>query len=460
VNPPPSGASRVLHTSDWHLGVELTGQSRRPDHLAAIESLVTICRDFRPDAVVHTGDLFDHARPGADDQAIAVEALRRLAAIAPVVVVAGNHDNGAMLDGVWDRLAGAGKIHFRGRLRRPEAGGAIRIPTADGARSIVVCSVPFVTPHSFARWDQPGETTTSYTDGIKRVHDAYDAWLNANIDPATDKVIWAAHLLVSGARPAMSERRVHLGDDYATSAAHIPAVAYAAFGHIHIPQELPGLGTGRYAGSMLPLRFDEAADHAERKSVVLVELPPTGAPRTELVELDIGRPLVEIRARLEELPARAGDLKGALVRVTVTLDGPVPALARQVADALAGAVVVEVHPEFPAGARAATVTAPVASSLGDLLERWLDEHPVVGADPDRTATIVRSLVEAATSRRRVPLVGEGLLDKDLAAELGVELSDELDWADPDADEAVLDSLGLLDDGHRDGSGATTGKDTE
>lgn len=78
-------ALRLVHTSDWHIGKELGPQSRREDHEAALDSLVEHCREFGPDAIVHSGDLFDHARPGGDDQALAVDALHRLADIAPVV---------------------------------------------------------------------------------------------------------------------------------------------------------------------------------------------------------------------------------------------------------------------------------------------------------------------------------------------------------------------------------------
>ncbi len=71
-----------------------------------------------------------------------------------------------------------------------------------------------------------------------------------------DKVIWAAHLLVDGARPAGSERKVDLADDYATSTTQIPPVAYAAFGHIHIAQKLPGTDHGalRRRDAAVPLR--------------------------------------------------------------------------------------------------------------------------------------------------------------------------------------------------------------
>ena len=126
-----------------------------------------------------------------------------------------------------------------------------------------------------------------------------------------DKVIWAAHLLVDGARPAGSERQVDLADDYATSTTQIPAVSYAAFGHIHLAQELPGMITGRYAGGMLPFRFDEARAGAVAKTVVLVELPATGAAKMNLAPLATGRRLRRDHRTLEDLPARAAELEGA-----------------------------------------------------------------------------------------------------------------------------------------------------
>lgn len=440
--PTKARALRVLHTSDWHLGIELGTQSRRADHEVAIDSLVAIANEYSPDAIVHTGDLFDHARPGADDQALAVDALQRLAAIAPTVVVGGNHDNNVMLDNAWDPLAGNTRLRFRGRLRRPEAGGVVEVPVG-GGRRILICTVPFVTQHSFARFDRPGETTAGFTAGIKRVHDAYDAWLEANADPANDKIIWAAHLLVDGARPAGSERRVDLGDDYATSTAQIPAVSYAAFGHIHLAQELPGLITGRYAGGMLPFRFNEARPDAVAKTVVLVELPAGGAAKTELAPLATGRRLLEITERLEDLPAWAAELEGAFVRVTVPLAGPMPGLALQIANALPGAIVVEVKGEVDDGGKAKAAKGVDVSTLDEMLERWLGEHPVSGADAERTAAVVRTVVGSALSGQRGTLEGESLLDADIVAELVEDLAG-VGWVDLEAEAAAIDLFDAAD----------------
>ena len=437
-------ALRLVHTSDWHIGKELGSFSRRPDHEAAIGSVVDVCREFKPDGIVHTGDLFDHARPGGDDQALAVDALRRLADVAPVVVVGGNHDNNVMLDRAWSTLAGlsgAGRLTFRGLPHRPEEGGIVQVPVDGGSRRFLVCTVPFLTPHSFARFDRPGETTTGFTAGIKRIHDVYAAWLAENADPATDKVIWAAHLLVNGARPSGSERKVDLGDDYATSTAQIPPVSYAAFGHIHRAQELPGAVTGRYAGGLLPFRFDEAREEAPEKTTVLVELPPAGSPKLTLVPISTGRRLVELSGTVDELRRKAKEVAGCFVRAEVVLEAPVVGLWSQVADALPGAVLVEVSQAVAkAPGELGRNASSERASLEEMLVEWLADNPVAGADPARTARTVRTMVDAALSGQRLRLEEEDLLDRDIADELVGEITDSLDWADPEAEVLAAEVL--------------------
>ncbi|MCT2581738.1 metallophosphoesterase [Actinophytocola sp. S1-96] len=83
---------RVLHTSDWHLGRQIGRRYRRDAEFdAVLDEIVEIAADFAPHLIVHSGDLFD-GRPTLDDVHRAAQALRRLGDIAPVVVVAGNHD--------------------------------------------------------------------------------------------------------------------------------------------------------------------------------------------------------------------------------------------------------------------------------------------------------------------------------------------------------------------------------
>jgi DNA repair protein SbcD/Mre11 len=440
---PRPRALRLAHTSDWHLGIELGTESRRPDHVRAIDSVIEHCKEFAPDAIVHTGDLFDHARPGGEDQALAADALRRLSEIAPTVVIGGNHDNKLMLDQAWGplaNLAGDGRLTIRGRLHHPEAGGVVSVHETGGDRRILVCTVPFVTAHSFARFDRPGETTRGFTAGIQRLHEAYTEWLKKNSDPATDKVIWAAHLLVSGAQPAGSERKIDLGADYATTASQIPAVSYAAFGHIHRAQEIPGAVDGRYAGGMLHFRFHEAQEGEPEKGIVLVELPANGAPKMTVAPIDTGRRLVELSARLDELPSHAKEVDGCFVRVIALLDGPVPGLRSRIADALPGAILVEVRQQIEGDLAAPGAPRRESTGLDEMLERWLTDNPVAGADPERAVKTVQTMVAAAVAGTRIPLDDEQLLDPDVATELVRELGETTGWVDPEAEELAADVL--------------------
>ena len=78
----------------------------------------------------------------------------------------------------------------------------------------------------------------------------------------------AAHLHVDGARPGRSERRITVGEDYATHVEGLHRAMYVALGHIDDPQLVPGgTVTGRYAGSLIPIDFGEAV---EEKQALLV----------------------------------------------------------------------------------------------------------------------------------------------------------------------------------------------
>ena len=78
---------RVLHISDTHAGANAHG-----DPLERLETVLgAVAADgFSPDLVVHTGDISD-AGQASDVEAV----LDRLAGVAPVLAVPGNHDDPA-----------------------------------------------------------------------------------------------------------------------------------------------------------------------------------------------------------------------------------------------------------------------------------------------------------------------------------------------------------------------------
>ena len=78
---------KILHTSDWHVGKVLKGQSRLDEQLAVLKEIVDIAEAERPDLVIVAGDLYDTAAPTAETEKIVVRALSALRRHAAAVVV-------------------------------------------------------------------------------------------------------------------------------------------------------------------------------------------------------------------------------------------------------------------------------------------------------------------------------------------------------------------------------------
>jgi exonuclease SbcD len=322
---------KLVHTSDWHVGVELGTIDRRPDLEAALDALVDLTIDVGPDLIVHTGDLFDRALPAGNDVRFAADVLCRLAAVAPVLVLCGNHDGRATFAGI-DKFCSVGGDRLRLLAQLDVRDPLLTWPTADGGR-VRVGAVPFqpLAAAGFPALADGTLTTGAYADRIRQLWALIGAAFDVGRRPG-DVDIAAAHLHVTGAVLSRSERLVHVSDDAATDPAALPAVSYAAYGHIHKPQALPGKTGGRYAGSAIAMDFGEAV---ETKGAVVVEAAPGRAPHIEAVPLASGRPLVTVTGALADLGELLADHPNSIVRVQVSDAERIDHLAARVGDLLA-----------------------------------------------------------------------------------------------------------------------------
>jgi DNA repair protein SbcD/Mre11 len=342
---------KLLHVSDWHLGRTALGRTRDSDFDAVLAEIVEIARACRPDAVVHTGDLFDVVRPAVTDLARGIRALQALARVAPVVVLAGNHDSpalmrlfGAIANGFSAGVdpGAARRITFVDRARPPAAGGILDLPAAGGTQRIRLAPLPFVHANRFLdEFRGPETATRDYADHLRDVQAELHRGLLDGYVPERDILLFAAHLYVEGALPSRSERPLELTETYATAAATLPQVAYAALGHIHRPQSIARTGfPTRYAGSPLQLDFGEVG---EDKSVVVVTAKPARPAHPEVVPLTGGRKLREVVGTLEQIAAKAAVVGDAIVKVLVETDSPTAHLADLVDERLPAATVVLVE---------------------------------------------------------------------------------------------------------------------
>lgn len=344
--------AKLLHTSDWHLGVRVRGESREIDHDAVIDEIAGVAEDFTPDLILHTGDLFDGFRPSHADMLRALRAVRRLSAVAPVLVLSGNHDAPACFELLaeavgapppqagWDPYATCDiPIRFLHKPCTPEAGAVATYASADGTPIRVGC-LPFVHANRvITGFEDVALLNATYTDKVRHITKVLSDAVFEHGDAADIVGIWASHLHIDGAKTS-SERAIHISESYATDAAHLHAgFSYLAFGHIHRPQEIPG-GRGRYAGSPLEIDFGE---EGERKTVVCVTAEPVTRAKMEPHELSAGRRIRRVRRKLAELADLAAELGDAICVVTVD-DGPatVESLNAVVREALPDACVVQI----------------------------------------------------------------------------------------------------------------------
>ena len=406
---------RVLHVSDWHLGRITYNEPRAEDHDTVLTEIITLARSEKPDLIVHSGDLFDHARPSIPDMSKATTVLQELAAAAPVVVICGNHDSPLLLQLFAELLGPGSRIHFIDKPRDPDQGGVLRFPGVDGS-VLRLAVLPFVhSNRAIDAFDDTSHWRAAYAERIGRMERALAAGLLRDFDHRRDIAMFAAHLHVGGANFAGSERPVHASDYYATNVEDLPAVSYAAFGHIHKPQKLPGTQVaGRYAGSPIQLDFGEAG---ESKSVILVDLRPGQPAHIDVVGLSGGRQLRRLEGTLDDLRASASSIGRDLCLVTVHTPSHEPTLSEQVRDLLPNAVLLQVN-EVCADQKLEILTSDVVSGdvepdMRQLFRDYVAEQGSTTVAADRILNTFGQILTSIEEQGPIALAEESLLTEPL-----------------------------------------------
>ncbi|MEV6338722.1 exonuclease SbcCD subunit D [Nocardia vinacea] len=407
---------RIFHTSDWHLGRQIGHRRyRRDDEFdAVLNEIIAIAEDFAPDLIVHSGDLFDGARPSLDDLRRAADTLRRLGRIAPTVVVAGNHDTRAVLGFLQYVLeVTSGPSDHRVRFATDTRTGGLLVaeyPAAGGEQTIRIGALPYLHPNRFTYgFGDPATATASFAQQMRHVQADVHRRLATGRGPG-DILVYAAHLFVEGATPSHSERPISVGPDFAIAAAGLPPVDYGALGHIHKPQTIDSVGfPARYAGSPLQLDFGETHD---TKSVVLAEIEPGKDPRIHLVPLTAGRRLVNLAGTLDEIAQRASRIGDAWVKAIVDTNAPTTKLSETLAAMLPKATIVDIQ-ERRVGATSAVLDRSAATaevpSVTDLLHDYLSDRKVTGQQLDHALAALAQIQSEPDPTDPAPCCEENLL---------------------------------------------------
>jgi DNA repair protein SbcD/Mre11 len=333
---------RILHTADWHVGKVLKGRSRVDEHTAVLGEIVDIARAEDVDVVIVAGDVFDAAAPAPAAQSLVMRTLLTLREDdRQVIVLAGNHDNPHLLD-VYRPVLGTVGIHVVGTFRGPGDGGVVSF-TARSGEETRVAVLPFLS-HRFAvraaealRGTPPQHSIAYALKWAELV-----APLTAGFGADTVNLL-AAHGTLRGGRIGGGEREAQTVMSYYIEPGTFPAsIQYAAFGHLHRRQHLPGPCPLWYAGSPLAVDF---GDETISPGVLIVTVAPGEEAQVRAAEITTARRLRTVRGSLDELAAGAADLEGAWLRVIVA-ERPRPGLAEAVRDLLPDALSIDIDERF------------------------------------------------------------------------------------------------------------------
>ena len=329
-------AMRIVHTSDWHIGRRWKGIQRLDELEAVLEHLAAFIEREAIDLVLHAGDVFESRNPPAEAEQLVNRFLVRVGRSgAHMLVIAGNHDDALRLD-ARSLLTEHVNVQILGRPRPASRGGTRTFETRHGEKA-VIAALPFASPGAWvSALDLAGEEASARSKYARMFERAVKDLCGPFLRDAVNLLM--AHTHIEGALFGESERRVHIGEDWAASPKALPSKAsYIALGHIHRPQRIDAPAPAYYAGSLLQMDFGEAG---EEKTFVVVTASPGQPATVEHVPYEGGLPLVDLRASLAELEETADRYRTGWLRVTVPLTERNPDLNRKVRELLPNALVV------------------------------------------------------------------------------------------------------------------------
>lgn len=378
---------KLLHTSDWHVGKRLKGESRLEEHAQVLTEIAAVARREAVDVIVVAGDVYESAAPAPDAQAVALRAILELRDTgAKVVVIAGNHDNPHQFEALRPVMAEL-DITMLGHPARPESGGFVEVTTR-GEERVNLALLPFCSQRYIVRAAQlmTGDAAEYAGDYAERMRALLEV-LTADFSGDAVNVI-VAHCMARGGRLGGGERDAQTVEPYWVSGTAFPAAHYVALGHLHLTQEIPGAAPIWYCGSPIQVDFGEEGD---AKHVLVIEATPKTPAKVHPVALGSGVRLATAEGTLAELRALAGGFGDAYLRV-IAHEPARAGLADEVR-ALFGGRVVEVRLDSSVTA-AGERPRRTGRSAHDLFASYLAE---LSYDDDRLVALFDRLLDAETT---------------------------------------------------------------
>lgn len=247
---------RLLHTSDWHLGMQFRGIPILDDQKHFIDEIADIAVREKVDAVLIAGDVFDRSVASAEAAQLYDRAMTLLCRDRglKVLSIAGNHDGAERLSSC-SALLQKGGLYIAGSLEKE----CMRVDFDDAEI--------FLLP-----WFTTGKVKYIYPEAGEASDTLEGAWdyvcgrIRERFAPGK-KHILVTHAYIINAETVTSDRSAEAGRASAIGTAAFEGFDYVALGHIHGPQDIGG--NIRYSGT--PMVYSFGREEKQTKSVTVID---------------------------------------------------------------------------------------------------------------------------------------------------------------------------------------------
>lgn len=248
---------RLLHTSDWHLGITFRGGfSYADDQRYFIDRICQIAEEEKVDGILLAGDVFDKSIASQEGLAIYNESMTRICGQMklPVYLIAGNHDGAERISQCYELLKNSG-LYIAGALTADSQ--AVNIDDVD------IYMLPWIST------DKVRTVYPEKADEIKTMEDAYRVVLDRYREEFVPghKNILIAHAFIINAETSVSDRAAEVGTATMVGSEVFDGFDYVALGHLHRPQNVNE--RIRYSGS--PMAYSFGKEEQQEKSVTIID---------------------------------------------------------------------------------------------------------------------------------------------------------------------------------------------
>lgn len=284
---------KILHTSDWHLGINYHHHSFDQDQRYVLEQYYQLIQQEKIDVVLICGDIYDTTLASKEAIQLFDEAMQHMIQElkVKVIVIAGNHDSPTRLSVMSDLLKKQG-LYIYGVLSEK-----LRPLTID---QVDFYPIPFVHKDTISALYH--QSFTDYEQAFSLMMDHVRAQKNHH------RQIVLAHAFVNGASVCEGDRFAQIGGADFISKDIFHDIDYVALGHLHRCQEIAK--HIRYSGSLCPYTFGEV----NPKKAVIID---SDTMEIQTVSVKPLHPMITLKGSYEAICLQLSEHQNDYVKIVL-----------------------------------------------------------------------------------------------------------------------------------------------